>query len=87
MVPQIGFRREAFEAVWAAEGFLLGVDATVAQELGGHTKRLGTVRTLEAARLCVDAAVVFQRHEVQELFVADTAEEGTCLVAVAVVEK
>lgn len=86
-MSEVGFGREAFVAVRASEGLLLGVNATVTQQLGGHAECFTAVRALEAPWLRVDAPVVLQRHEVHELFVARAAEEGARLVTVAVVKE
>lgn len=87
MVPQVGLGGEALVAVLTGEGFLLGVDPPVADQLGGHPERLAAVGTLVAFGLGVDAPVVLQGHQVGELLLAGGAEEGPSLVAVLVVEE
>lgn len=58
MVPQVGLGGEALVTLLAAERLLFGVDATVADELGGHPERFATIRTLVAFRLSVDPSVI-----------------------------
>lgn len=69
------------------ERLLLGVDAAVADELGGDTESLATVRALVTLGLCVDASVVFECHKVGEFFLTGVAEIGAHLVAVLVIQK
>lgn len=87
MVPEVRLGGEALVTVLAGEGFLLGVDTTVADELRGHTEGLATVWTLVTFGLGVDPPMVLQRHQVGELFLAGVAEVGPSLVAVLVVEE
>lgn len=87
MVPEVGPGREAAVALRAGEWPLLGVDAAVTHQLGGHPEGLATVGALVALGLCVDAPMVLERHEVGELLAAGAAEVRARLVAVAVVEQ
>lgn len=87
MVPEVGPGGKAAVTLRAGKGPLLGVDAAVAHQLGGHPERLAAVGALVALGLGVDAPVVFERHEVGELLAAGAAEVGAGLVAVAVVEE
>lgn len=87
VVPQVGLGRKALVALLAGERLLLGVDAAVADELGGHPEGLPTVGALVAFGLRVDAPVVLQGHQVGELLLAGAAEVGPGLVAVLVVEQ
>ena len=48
MVPQVGLAGEALVAEQAGEGLLFGVDAAVADELGGHAERLAALQALVA---------------------------------------
>lgn len=87
VVPQVGLGGEAFVALLAGEWLLLGVDAAVADELGGHPEGLAAVGALVAFGLSMDAPVVLQGHQVGELFLARAAEVGPGFVAVLVVEQ
>lgn len=87
MVPEVGLARETLVAKEAGERLLFGVDAPVADKLGGDPEGLATLQALIAFGFCVNAPVILQRHEIGELLLADRAEEGTGLVAVLVVEQ
>ncbi len=87
VVPQVGLGGEALVTLLAGERLLLGVDAAVADELGGHPERLATVGALVALWLGVDPSVVFEGHQVGELLLAGVAEVGPSFVAVLVVEQ
>lgn len=87
MVSQVRLAGKGLVAQQAGEGLLFGVDPSVTYELRGHTERFSTLQTLVALGLCMNAPVVLESHQVGELFVADGAEEGTCLVTVFVVEE
>lgn len=87
VVPQVGLGGEALVTLLAGERFLLGVDAAVADELGGHPERLAAVGALVAFGLGVDPSVVLEGHQVGELLLAGIAEVGPGLVAVLVVEQ
>lgn len=71
MVPQVGLAGEALVAQQAGEGLFLGVYPPVTDELRGHAERLAALQALVALGLRVDAAVVFEGHQVGELFLAD----------------
>lgn len=87
VVPQVGLAGKALVAQRAGERLLFGVDPSVAYELRGHAERLPALQTLVALGLRVNPPVVFEGHQVGELFLADGAEEGARLVAVLVVEE
>lgn len=63
------------------------MNAAVADELGGDAERLAAVRALVTLGFCVDASVVFERHQVGELLLTGVAEIRPHLVAVLVVQK
>lgn len=87
VVPQVGLGGKALVTLLAGERLLLGMDAAMADELGGHPEGLATVGALIAFGLSVDASVVFEGHQVGELLLAGVAEVGPGLVAVLVVEQ
>lgn len=87
VVPQVGPGREALVALLAGEGLLFGVDAAVADQLGGNPEGLAAVGALVAFGLSVDPPVVLEGHEVGELLLTGVAEVGPSLVAVLVVEQ
>lgn len=87
VVAQVGLAGEALVTLLAREGLFLGVDAPMADELGGHAEGLATVGALVTFGLGVDASVVFEGHQVMEFLLAGVAEVGTSLVTVLVVEE
>lgn len=87
MVPEVRLARETFVAQEAREGLLFGVDAPVADKLGGDPEGFATLQALIAFGFCVNAPVILQCHEIGELLLTDRAEEGAGLVAVLVVEQ
>lgn len=87
VVPQVGLGGETLVALLAGKRLLLGVDAAVADELGGDTEGLAAVGALIAFGLGVDPPVVLEGHQVGELFLAGVTEVGPGLVAVLVVEQ
>lgn len=62
VMPEIGPGGEALVALRAGKWLLLGVDASVADELSGHSEGLPAIRALVTFRLGVNAPVVFQGH-------------------------
>lgn len=87
VVSQVGLAGEALITENAGEGLLFSVNASVADELGGHAKRLTAFQALVALGLRVNSPVVLQCHQVGELFLAHRAEKGACFVAILVVEQ
>lgn len=87
VVPQVGLGGEALVALLAGERLLLGVDAAVADELGGHPERLATVGALVPFWLGVDPSVVLEGHQVGELLLAGVAKVSPGFVAVLVVQQ
>lgn len=59
----------------------------MAHELTGHPKGLAALEAQVSLRLCVDAAVIFEGHEVVELLQANRAGEASRFVAVFMVEE
>lgn len=70
MVAQVRLAGKALVAQQAGKRLLFGVDSSVTYELSGHAKRLSALWTLVALGLRVNASVVFEGHQVGELFLA-----------------
>lgn len=87
VVAQVGLAGEAFVALLAGEGFLLGVDAPVDYELGGHTEGLSALRALVALGLRMDAPVVLEGVQIVKLLLTGSAEISASLVDGLVVEE
>lgn len=87
VVAQVGLAGEALVTLLAGKGLFLGVDAPVADELGGHTEGLSTVRALETFGLSVNTPVVLEGHQVGKLLLTGVTEVGACFVTVFVVEE
>ena len=87
VVAEVRLAGETLVTLLAGEGLLLGVDAAMADELGGHTEGLATVWALITFGFGVDPSVVLEGHQVVELLLAGVTEVGTGLVTVLVVEE
>lgn len=70
VMSQVGLAGEALIAERARERLLFSVNASVADELGGHAERLAAFQALVALGLCVNSPVVLQCHQVGELLLA-----------------
>lgn len=86
VVSQVGLAGEPLITEHTGEGLLFSVNASVADELGGHAERLTAFQALVALGLCVDSPVVLQCHQVGKLLLAHGAGKGARFVAVLVVE-
>lgn len=62
VMSQVGLAGEALIAENAGERLLFSVNASVADELSGHTKCLAAFQALVTLGLCVNSPVVLQCH-------------------------